>query len=66
MNNEEWEVIPHMSDDDHKDDDELPSQVEQTPEPPVIAASQQSEILITSGSGQSRIVYGQVPYSKKQ
>jgi len=66
LNNEDWEVIPHMSDDVHKDDDEVPSQVEQTPEPPVIAASQQSEIWITSGSGQLSIVCGHVPDSKKQ
>jgi len=61
LENEEWKVIPHISDDDHEDDDEVPSQVEQTQEPPVFAASQQSEILITSGSGQSSIVCDHVP-----
>jgi len=50
-------VIPKMS--DAEDDEEVQSQHEQTAEPPVSAASQGSEILITSEDSSS--VCGQVP-----
>jgi len=64
--NEEWELIPHVSDDDGEADDDVPSQVQQRPQPQVFGPSQQSEIFITSGSEQSSIVCGQVHHSKNQ
>ena len=63
LNHNEWEAIPQLPDDD--DDDQVPPQVEQTPEvPSMSAASQGSEILVTSG--ESSIVCGQAADSKKQ
>jgi len=62
LNFDEWEVIPEMSDADHNE--EVPSQHEQTPELPMSAASQGSEILITSGD--SSIWCGQAPDRRHQ
>jgi len=49
---------------DAEDDEEVQSQHEHTPQPPMPAASQRSEILITSGD--SSIVCGQAPDGRHQ
>jgi len=57
VNDDEWEVIPEIS--DAEDEEEVPSQPDHTPQPPVPAASQGSEIVIASGD--SSIVCAQAP-----
>ena len=52
-----WEVIPEIS--DAGDEEEVPSQPDHTPKPPVPAASQGSEIVISSGD--SSIACAQAP-----
>ena len=63
--NEEWELIPYVSDDDGEDDD-VPSQLQPRPQTPEVAPSHQSGIVITSGSEQGSIACGQVARAKTQ
>jgi len=63
--NEEWELIPYVSDDDVEDDD-VPSQRQPRPQTPEVVPSRQSEIVITSGSQQGSIACGQVARAENQ